>query len=150
MNTDFKYTLEFYNLLEENSSQKVIDGVPLIVFQGATTKMFRAMGVSQSYYSKIVAALKDLGCITVLKRGARGVDSLVALHHRPNEMEFLVRSKSDLTDTPQAARITQQIDKVARAVGGGDFDVVAAIENLDRRVKELERGLREVLNGKET
>lgn len=143
MNTDFKYTIEFYRLLEGQADKEIIDGIELTVFKGALTKVFMGLGVSQSYYSKIMPALKDLGCITILKRGARGVDSLVALHHAPDEMEFLIRSKSDLTSSPQAAKLTEQLDTILRLLGGGTFDVVAAIENLDTRLKKLERRKRE-------
>lgn len=138
MNIDYQHTLEYYTLLEDNSSIEVIDGIELRVFKGSTTKIFRQLGISNSYYSKIIPALRDLQCVTQLKRGARGVDSLLALHHPPKEMEFLTRARQPLTADPQSARLAQQIEAIHKALGGGEFDVVAAIENLDQRLTKLE------------
>lgn len=141
MNTDFKYTMEYYRLLSSNAEVQTIDGVELTVYRGATTKLFRSMGISQSYYSKIIGSLKDLGCITLIKRGARGVDSIVALHHEPSEMEFLIRTASPLTNSPQAARLSERVADVEKQLGG--LIVVDAVKNLDERLKKLERKLRE-------
>jgi len=137
MNTDFKYTLEFYRLLESNAEREIFDGVELTVYRGALTKLFKGLGVSQSYYSRVTVALKSLGCITLLKRGARGVDSIVAVHHPPDEMEFLIHHSTPLTHSPQAAKVTDRLADLEKRLGG--LDVVEAIANLDRRVKVLER-----------
>lgn len=144
MNTDFQYTLEFYKMLDEKASTEVIDGVELTVFRGYLTKTFQGMGVSQSYYSRVITALKELGCITILKRGARGVDSLIAINHPPDEMEFTVRSSTPLTSSPQAAKLAEQVADLQTRLGG--LNIAEAIEYLDielkslaKRVKTLER-----------
>lgn len=137
MNTDYKYTLEFYRLLESNAERELIDDIELMVFRGALTKLFKGLGVSQSYYSKVMDALKDLGSITVLKRGARGVDSIVAVHSEPIEIDFLMRGSNRLTSSPQAARLSERVADLEKRLGG--MSIVDAIDNLDRRLKALER-----------
>jgi hypothetical protein len=137
VNTDFKYTLEFFNLLKERATIETVDGVQILVYKGAVTKLFKLMGISQSYYSKINSALKELGCISVAKRGARGVDTILYLYHEPNEMEFLILKANPLTSSPGAAKLTEQVALLDKLLGG--LNVVDAVENLDRRLKDLEQ-----------
>jgi len=138
MNQDFFYALQYYKLLEENSKEEVIDKIKVKVFRGSTVRIFRQLGISNSYYSKIIPALRDLQCVTQLKRGARGVDSVVLVHHPPREIEFLTRDTKPLTADPHSAKLAQQIEEIHESLGGGRFDVVAAIENLDQRLTKLE------------
>jgi len=137
MNTDFEYTQEYYTKLEENARSEVIDDIQVSVFRGQLTKLFRGMGISHSYYSKVMDALKELGCITVIQRGARGVDSVVVLNHPPDEMEFLIHRRQPLTSSPQAATLVARLEKLETMIGG--LNVVDAVQNLDGRLKELER-----------
>lgn len=140
MNTDYKYTLEFYRMLEKTATTEVIDGIELTVFRGYLTKTFYGMAISQSYYSKVTGALKELGCITILKRGARGVDSLIALNHAPDEMEFMVRTSQpskDLTSSPEGAKLIQQVTDLQKRMGG--LNIVEAFDYFERELKDLNR-----------
>ena len=55
------------------------------VFNGRVTELFRDLGISTSYYSRIRRLLIKTGCIQIVKRGAKGVGSEVRLYHPPED-----------------------------------------------------------------
>lgn len=131
MNKTFEYCEEFYDILVKGSEPRVINGISLTVWEGSLVRAFDGMGVSQGYYSTIMDTLKALGCLTVIRRGSRAAPSLVALHHPPDDAEFLLLGQKDLTLPARAARLSVS-DTEGR-------DIVKALENLDKRLQEVER-----------
>jgi hypothetical protein len=139
MNAEYRVANDLYKLLEADSQKEVIDGIEIKVFRGPLVQTFKSLGVSQVYYSKSIAGLTSLGCITLLRRGARSSPSIVALHHPPHELDWLADrgSGKGLTTSPEGAKLRQEIQDIKRQLGG--IDIRAALAEFERRLGELER-----------
>jgi hypothetical protein len=103
---------------------------------------YKSIGASQHYYSGVMDALKDLGCITILSSGRRARPSVVALHHAPDETEFIFYSESRLTGAPEAAKLRSRLETLEKRIGG--INIADALVNIDNRVKRLEHLVREI------
>lgn len=136
-NASFQYTANFYDLLLANSQAEVYEGLELRVFKGGLVDLFRKLGVSQSYYSSINRALREMGCISLIRRGSRGSGSVVALHHPPEQTEFVRFLNQPLTESPEAAKLAERLEILERRLGG--MNIVEALRNMDERLNRLER-----------
>lgn len=138
MNSEYNAALKFYQELHEKSTEEEIDGIKTRIFRGGLVEVFRTLRISQSYYSKSVDSLKALGCLTLIRRGARSSPSVVALHHAPDEIEWMLRRDvGDLTGSPEGAKLLQRLSDVEKLLGG--INVVSALRDVEDRLKALER-----------
>lgn len=138
MDATYGYCRDFYNLLESKAEMEMVNGVPLKLFRGPLTGVYKELGIGQSYYSMINRTLREMGCVTLMRRGARGSDSVLALHHPPDETEFLFSQSRRLTDPPPAAKLTERIERLERRLGG--VDIGKALNEIDERLTKLEKG----------
>jgi len=53
------------------------------LYKGHATKLMADLGLPTSYYARILMSLEKMGCITRVQRGARHVESVIALHGQP-------------------------------------------------------------------
>lgn len=143
MNAEYTYTLSFYNALTEEAELREIDGISIPVFSGKLVDTYNRLGIGQSYYSLVNRALRELGCVTLLRRGSRGNDTLLALHHPPDEGEFVLFQNRPLTDSLGAAKLSERLkaaegrlDTIEKRLGG--MVIVDAIGRLDERLTEVE------------
>lgn len=126
----FNYLAQLYELLENESK----DGM----FEGSTTKTFRQLGVSQSYYSKLYAYLYELGCIELVRRGTSHYPSQLRLIHAPTLEEF---DASYLTNVkPRATLLEQRISHIEGRLPKVDLE--QALAALAIRVDALESQLK--------
>jgi hypothetical protein len=132
----FDHASTLYGVFERDSTTEEIDGVRLPVWRGSMVEAYKSIGASQHYYSGVMDTLKDLGCITVLSSGRRARPSVVALHHAPDEVEFIFYSESRLTGAPEAAKLRSRLELLERRIGG--VNIADALVNIDKRVARLE------------
>jgi hypothetical protein len=142
MSAEFDYTLAFYELLESESTEEVIDGISVSVFRGGLVKAYRSLEIGQSYYSRMMETLKRMGCITVLVRGARATPSVVTLHHAPTAEEYERIRGSGLTGKLGDASLASEIAELKRRLGG--IDIQEALIELQAQVTELQGEVREL------
>jgi len=115
------------------------------VFEGSLVAAFRAIGVSQSYYSSLYGILKELGCITVQRSGrGGGGKSLVTLHHPPGLDEFRKVYKVRLTNETPYANLILRIENMEGRLPTIDLpsyivDLEQRLAVLEDRIKSLER-----------
>jgi hypothetical protein len=133
----FEHTARYYQNLKEEANTESLHGVKVLVFRGSVVRVFRGLGVSQSYYSKIRKSLIEMGCLTVLQQGGRSTDSVVVLHRDPTAEDWENLSDGALTSNLDVAILGQRLNDVTELIGG--INVKSAIADLALRIEGLER-----------
>lgn len=144
----FEVATEFYDELHKLSKKEEVNGETFDIFRGSMTKVWDRVSNSQSYYVPVMGFLRDFGYLTLLQRGTRGRESVVAFHSRPLREHL---DEADLTTASPLAKMQAEIDKVSERLGG--LDIVEALKNHEGRLKKLEQeaaNKKERKNGKTT
>jgi len=140
-NKSYEHALALYNELFSKSGHKSGHQGK---FVGSITEAFRAISVSQSYYTPLFRTLKELGCIEVLvaAHGGGRRKSEVLLHFPPDPDEFAEMWR--LTKRKASAIMEQQqrIDIIERRLP--DIDIATWIASTELRLEVIEQQLREV------
>ncbi len=127
--------LRLYDKMYEQA-QSTEDGY----FHGSIVQQFATLGISNGSYSSITGMLKQVGAITQLQRGARGIESIYQLGGRPTVEELSsVLSPSDLTKLTKADMlvVVQQLTDIEKRIGR--LDIVQALVDMERRISALEQ-----------
>lgn len=133
--TLLRYCVTIYEALEANS--KVVEGVRQ--WEGRYTDLFTGLGISNAHYSRVSSTLQEIGAIEILRRGARGTTTLIALHRKPDVSDL---TGGVGTDAPSLTRpsaldtLTQRVSQLERRLDG--IDLKAYITSTERRFQELE------------
>lgn len=136
----FDHAEKFYNILAEQATREDLDGISdVLVFRGKIGDLYKSLGASQSYYSKIRGALLDMGCISIYAQGARDRPTVVILHHPPEATEFRIRTDGHLTERGVNGILAQRVDDIHKRLGG--LDIVAALKNFEERLTGIETRL---------
>jgi hypothetical protein len=135
---EFQYTDDFYKRLNNEAERETINGIKVDVFKGSLTELYRAMGIGQSYYSRIMDSLKSMGCVTMVQRGSRKTPSILVLHHAPDRGEWQAHhARPDLTKRMEGATLSDRVFNVEQRLGG--INIVDAFKNLEERLQALEK-----------
>lgn len=109
------------------------------VFTGRKGDAFRAIGVSQGYYSALFNVLTELGCIEQTQRGSSRLPSVILLHHPPDAEDFVGAYQKSLTRSTPLDSLRQQVDNLARRLPQADLnDFILRTES---RLAEIEKAL---------
>jgi len=126
-----------YNAILDQATVEVIDGNELHIYRGQISKLYATLGIAQSYYTEIFQQLDDQGCIVMLQRGSKGVDSVIVCLHEPSEAGYQPpRGPRDLTSAEDFANMIEEHRLLVKLVGG--MDIVEAFREFDKRLKRLE------------
>ena len=104
------HILAVYDYMEETSIDK--SGDP--IWEGKTTSVVAALGLSNNYYTPIFRYLKGGNYITQVKRGGGGTNSMYQLNGRPDPNEFdviLTQTGASNTANSKALKATGDIRK---------------------------------------
>lgn len=125
-----------YNALAERATINI--KTDELVFTGAISQVYRSLGISQSYYSSIFDTLEEVGSILKIQKGARSVDTVMALRGLPEVWpEHLTQHpKKDLTGPEGYATLVLDVKKIQDSIGS--LNVIEALINLDTRLGQLE------------
>lgn len=144
----YEHALAMYN---ELASRAALDKAGTLRFEGSKVEAFRAIGVSQSYYSSIFDALTELGCIEQVQRGASHLPSVILLYHPP-EREAMTETYSvaapvhvDLTKPISLDTLSQEVRELQGRLP--DIDVKSFILSLDARLTDIEGRLARLEQG---
>jgi hypothetical protein len=137
MSVLYEHTSRYYEALKEDAKADVMHGVKVLVFKGSVVRVFRGLGISQSYYSKVRNSLIDMGCMAVIQQGGRGIDSVVVLHREPTPEDWNNLSNGALTAKLDVAIMAQRLDDVVNLLGG--INVKSAIADLALKIESLQR-----------
>jgi hypothetical protein len=132
----YHHLKELYEQLDSEAKEEDMDGVNLRVFRGSIVHAYRTCAIPQSYYSAVRKSLTGMGCITMLRQGARGKASVVVLHKAPELADYEVVKHSDLTPRLDPAILAQRVDDLSKQLGG--INIVAAFQNIEERLREVE------------
>lgn len=132
----FNHMAAMYNELESRAEPHE-NGT--LKFEGAKTDAFRALGVSQGYYTTIFDSLTEMGCIEQIRRGSGGQGSVILLHHPPEFDEYVSIYRTRLTRPSPLDTIRQQVKDMQRRLP--EIDLNSFILSLDKRLTEIEERL---------
>lgn len=91
------------------------------LFKGYVSKVYKELKLPMGSYSRMLTQLQQMGCISILRRGARDTQSEWLLHTPPTEELY------DTTDFDRPPAGTT---------------IVKRVEELERKVQQLERRIR--------
>lgn len=140
----YEHTLAMYNELRNRAEP--LDNGDTMRFEGSKVEAFRAIGVSQAYYSPIFDALTELGCIEQIQRGASRLPSVILLHHPPESEDFAAIYHVALTKPTPLDTIRQEVDDLRRRLP--EIDVKSFIVSLDARMTDIESRLARLEQGR--
>jgi hypothetical protein len=119
------------------------------VWQGSIIDASRQVGINIGSYSRVVNALRKLGCIEQVKQGYRGNPSIYRIHFPPTDEVWLKNAPDrteDLTRAPSSDTMAAQIKDIQKQLGG--IVIVDAFKNIEDRLQKVERQVKELNNGK--
>jgi hypothetical protein len=126
------YCIALYDALEERAE----DGT----FTGSITEVYKTLGISNQYYSRLVHALVEVGSVEHVQRGHHRRPSIYKLLERPTSEQLT--ALDSLTLRTKRAKVSdsdlhQRIANLERSVS--NVNIVAALTNLERRLSALEK-----------
>lgn len=111
------------------------------MFIGPVTEVWKTLGVSNQYYSRVMQALIETGSVERIQRGHHSQPSIFRLIARPTLVSLenleLLTPRSRRGSVTNASLI-KRIEDLERRVQ--KVDVVAALHNLEQRIVALEKG----------
>lgn len=141
--TLYLHIFAFYKELDERSSFEEVAGTKDVrIFRGSITRIYNALGISRSYYSKVRNALIEMGCLTILSQGNRAEGTAIVLHRAPTDEDFRQWKDRPLTKAVDAAILSQRVGDIEKRLGG--LDVVNALIDFEERIKQQDERLREL------
>lgn len=144
--TLLRYCLLVYHALEKDA--KPDNGYNLL-WEGKLVALFSSLGISNAHYGKVLKTMYEIGCLQQVRRGARNVSSLIALHGEPTEAHIkgVVSLDRDLTPPSDSAKLERRVKEIEGRLQG--IDVHKMVQSTDERIRVLERKVAE-LNAKES
>lgn len=136
MSKIFEYATDFFEALNRAATTEDVKGKQVRVFRGAIVETYRTLGISQSYYSEVRQGLINSECMTVLRQGSKGIQSVVILHRPPDEDSFESAKGLVLTRQDGAATLSQELDDLKHLIGG--IRIPDALVNFEQRITELD------------
>lgn len=127
---------------DELVSRAALDNGGTVKFEGSKVEAFRAVGVSQGYYTQIFESLTEMGCIEQVRRGAGHFGTIMLLHHRPEYEAFSEIYQKRLTKSRPLDTIQQQLNDMQRRLP--EVDIQSFMISLDQRLAEIEARLEQI------
>jgi len=140
----FTHMAHMYDELEKRAAP--LDNGDTLKFEGSKVEAFRAIGVSQGYYTKIFDALTAMGCIEQVKRGSGRQGSVILLRHKPEYDEYVGIYEKRLTKPTELDTVRQQVKDLQRRLQG--VDINGFILSFDRELTEIKARLDAIEGGK--
>ena len=122
----YRLSLIAYEALEKSANENGI-------WEGGIVSFLEDHGIPQSRYSYVMKALRRMGCITKLRRGANQSPSVIQLHQRPT-----IELYREGTGSHYAPGLNLEGGGIGRDRGGQS--VQQQINDLAKRSIELEQG----------
>ena len=91
-------------------------GYTYIVWEGHLTHVLEELGLGIPRYTRVVTALKEMGCIEQLRRGNSGAESIWHLYHEPDNVRFNALTAKNKTRSPRARATDQRWRDLERRV----------------------------------
>jgi hypothetical protein len=113
------------------------------IWRGKIVDACISIGIAIGSYSRVVNALRTLGCIEQLEQGNRGRATSYRLVYPPTPEVWKRNAPErteDLTNAPSLDILSAQIEDVKQELKArlGGIDVVAALATLEQQVSNLQ------------
>ena len=130
----YSYAVRLYEAMDKQA----VDGI----YEGKVVDTFNSLHISQSHYTTLFNALKELGCIELLDRGVRGRLTRYRMHGAPDEAAYETRYESGLTGGAKPATVPiieleQRINNLEGRLKG--LEIKQVIVNHEERIVALEK-----------
>lgn len=144
----FSYCNSLYEFMDSNSTPGLSDtdtpNNDIQVWRGRLLETCESLGIPKGGTTRVVGALRALGCVEQIARGFRGTAlSEFILHYPPTAEVWAassalnVKSRAEgLTRGPSPDRLAADVRDLKQQLGG--INLIEAIAELDRRISKLE------------
>lgn len=142
----FKHITLMYDELESRAAPlDDFGGTAIMKFEGSKVEAFRAIGVSQGYYTKIFDSLAEMGCIEQVRRGSGQQGSVILLHRKPVYDEFTGLYRKRLTRPTELDTVRQQVKDLQRRLQGVNVNDMflslnERLDQIEARLDKLDQG----------
>lgn len=135
LDTLVRYCITVYDKLEENA----VDTGEGLVWEGGLIKLFSRCGISNAHYSTVMNTLYEIGALVMLRRGARGVQTQIALRYRPTleAVQSAAGVTPALTSPSAYDMLAQRVSDIEGRLDG--IDLKQLIASFNERLVALER-----------
>lgn len=128
-----KYAAEFYNLMDSRAEENQYHER---IFTGSLTKLYRELGASTAYYTRIRKVLIESGAIEILVRGNGKQPTQIKLNQNISDQ--------GLTARPPSATVGVEVERRLAALESwrettGGLNIAEVLRNMESRLSELER-----------
>jgi hypothetical protein len=132
------YAIKLYALLDERAEENEYHER---IFTGKISDLYKEIGASTAYYSRIRKLLIDNGSIELMQRGTGSQPSQLKLH-RPLEVDEII---SDMPLTEEKISATMGVELIRRLElleawreTTGGLNIAEAFRDMERRLTRLE------------
>lgn len=120
--------------------------VEALVYRGKITELWRELGISHPYYTKIRKIFMHHNCVTYLQRGTRAYDTVLILNHPPPPVGSVDFTIGDLTDDADSASLKEVAQTVRalqqwRETTAGGLNIGEALREQEKRLAGLQARL---------
>lgn len=114
------------------------------VWRGKIVDSCLTIGIALGSYSRVVNALRKLGCIDLIEQGYRGRPTVYRLAYPPTEAVWRERAPErteDLTSAPSLDILSGQFDDLVDMLETrlGGLNIVEALGELEKRIDDLQQ-----------
>jgi hypothetical protein len=129
----FDWALSVYDAMHRASTmQEIVEGNPPVrVYEGHLTNLCRDLDMPNPYYTKIMKALKELGCVEQLRRGGGSAMSRWILIKAPESGQFIDRVERQSARNGKVGQLEQRLRDLQKLVINQGERIEAAHERLD-------------------
>ena len=131
-----------YDAMKKDSKRVTVNGRRAQMWEGFATHLFSELQIPIPYYGKVLNVLKDMGCVTLARRGARSIESQWILYGKPTEAAYMkIRDKhagsgnSKSRKSQAVLALEQQLADLKASLGG--IDIPKALTDLQTQIDEL-------------
>jgi hypothetical protein len=125
----------YQKMCEAATERVIVEGGPAVrVYEGHLTNLCRDLDVPNPYYTKIMKALKELGCVEQLRRGGGSALSQWIMIEAPTAEAFIDRVERKTAASGRLGQLEQRIRDLQKLV----IDVSGRTELAHERLDHVE------------
>lgn len=130
-------------------AKEVEDSPGDLIWSGKLIKTCAELGINVGSYSRVINALRKLGCVEQIEQGYRSKPSIYRIHFPPTPEVWRDNAPDrteDLTSAPSSDTMAAAVRDLQSQIGG--INIVEALRNIEGQIaavrQEIERLKQEV------
>jgi len=107
-----------YEAIDARGEIDTVDDMPVKMFTGSIIEVYKNVRpkLSMSDYGRLFRGLKQTGSITLLQKGARNTNTIMALHHPPTPEQWQAYERSPLTRKLASGNLSSELADLRKEV----------------------------------